>query len=223
MRRAALALLLLAPALARAQGGYQPPPHVRADEIAIQFLAGRYITPVTCKRKDGSSVEVEDSVVLKPAPEAGGGAALRATFFGLQVADAEYCYSAIERRVLDRRGSLVLHFRSRNRPDWGLSDFRRAALAGPLTYNVHRGTLQVREIGDGAASEPRALAFDGGDARLVVENIPPGTDGSKLVAQFEAKRPPDPAKPRRMFTFRFFAKDESEFVFYAIEDDRRWK
>ena len=228
MRLATLLSLALAalPRIAICQGAseYQKPPHVNADEIAISFLEGRYITPVTCKLRDGSQVEVNDSIQLKASPEAGGGNSLKATFFGIQVADAEYCYSSIERRVVDRRGFLHLHFRARNRPDYGIADFRHMAKAGPLTYNAHRGELQVREIGaDAALLSPRVLAFDGGDSRLVVEGVPDGTDGAKVVAQFFAKHPPQEGHARRFFTFRFFAKDESEFTFYAIEDDRRWR
>jgi hypothetical protein len=228
MRLATLLALALAalPALAIAQGAseYQKPPHINADEIAISFLEGRYISPVICKRKDGSQVEVNDSIQLKASPEQGGGNSLKATFFGIQVTDADYCYSSIERRVLDRRGFLHLHFRTRNRPDYGVADFRRMAKAGPLVYNAHRGELLLREIGgDAGAQAPRVLAFDGGDSRLVVEGIPDGSDGAKLLTQFFAKHPPQEGINRRYFTFRFFAKDGSEFTFYAIEDDRRWK
>jgi hypothetical protein len=228
MRLATLLALALAalPASALAQGEseYQKPAHINADEIAIQFLSGRYISPVICKRKDGSQVEVNDSIQLKASPEASGGKSLKATFFGIQVADADYCYSSIERRVVDRRGILHLHFRTRNRPEYGMADFRRVAKSGPLTYNAHRGELQVREIGgDSAAQAPRMVAFDGGDSRLVVEGVADGTDGAKLVTQFFAKHPEQEGLARRVFTFRFIAKDESEFTFYAIEDDRRFR
>ena len=228
MRLARLLALTLAavPASALAQGEseYQKPAHVNADAIAIAFLSGRYITPVTCKLKDGSQVELQDSIQLKAAPEASGGKSLKATFFGIQVENADYCYSSIDRRVVDRRGILHLHFRTRNRPEYGMADFRRMAKSGPLTYNAHRGELLVRDTGsDAAAQTPRVLAFDGGDSRLVVEGVPGGTDGAKLVAQFFAKHPPQEGLTRRVFTFRFIAKDESEFTFYAIEDDRRWK
>ncbi len=227
MRIAPLALLALALALpaapAHAQGEYRPPTKVNADQIAILFVAGRYITPVRCKRTDGSEVVLEDSVQLKSAPEAGGGNALRATFFGIDVADAEHCYSPIERHLVDRRGSILLHYRARNRPDMGMADFRRAALAGPLTYNAHRGELRVRPIGaDGPA--PATLVFDGGEARMMVESVPDGTDGAKLVTQFFAEHPPRPDEPtRRLFTLRFYPREGEPFTFIAIEDDRRWK
>jgi hypothetical protein len=217
------AALVLASSSASAQGEYRAPTKANADEIAIGFVAGRYITPVKCKRTDGSEVVLEDSVQLKSAPEAGGGNALRATFFGIEVADAEYCYSAIERRVLDRRGSILLHFRARNRPDMGMADFRRAALSGPLTYNAHRGELRVRGIGADAAPQ-NVLSFEGGDARMVVEPVSDGTDGAKLVTQFLAERPPRANEPqRRLFSFRFHPREGEPFTFIAIEDDRRWR
>ena len=217
------AALALAAASARAQDGYRAPTKANADDIAIAFISGRYITPVKCKRSDGSEVQLEDSVQLKPAPEAGGGSALRATFFGIYVADAEYCYSPIERRVPYRRGSILLHFRARNRPDMGMADFRRAALAGPLTYNAHRGELRVRGIG-AEAGEPGALSFDGGEARMMVESVPDGMDGAKLINQFLAEHPAQPDEPqRRFFTLRFYPREGEPFTFIAIEDDRRWR
>jgi hypothetical protein len=225
MRIAPIALFALALASAAgAQDTYQPPAKVNADDIAILFVAGRYITPVKCKRADGSEVDLEDSIQLKPAPEAGAGKALKVTFFGIEVADARYCYSPIERDLVDRRGTIFLHFRTRNRPDMGMADFRRAALAGPLTYNAHRGELRVRTIGPDAPAEPRVLQFDGGDARMQLENVPDGTDGAKLVHQFLAAHPPKPGQPdRRVFTFRFYPREGEPFTFIGIEDDRRWR
>jgi hypothetical protein len=193
-----------------------------ADEIAILFLSGRYIMPVTCKLADGSQIDVEDSIVVKDAPEQGGGKQLKATFFGIQVENAQYCYSSIERRIPNRRGVLYLHFRTRNRPEYGIADFRRMANAGPLTYNAHRGELEVSGIGaEAEASPPHTVSFEGGDSRIMVESVPNGTDGGKLVAHYFAAHPPDPDKPPRVFTFRVFAKDGSEFTFYAIEDNGR--
>lgn len=220
----ALALAAALPARAHAQSEYQPPPHVNADDIAIGFIAGRYITPVVCKRADGTTLDVEDAVQLRSAPDAAGGTNLKLTFSGIDVADAEYCYSSIERRVPDRRGTIFLHFRTRNRPEFGLADFRRMVKAGPLTYNAQRGQLVVREIGPEAAkAEPRIVDFDGGDSRLVVESVQNGTDGAKLVSQFFEKHPPVPEQPRRVYSFRFVPKEGDGFTFIAIEDDRRWK
>jgi hypothetical protein len=226
MRLAALLTLALAalPAAVRAQGEseYQRPAHMNADEVAILFLSGRYISPVTCKLADGSQIEVEDSVVVKASPEQGGGKQLKATFYGIQVENAEYCYSSIERRVVNRRGVLYLHFRTRNRPEYGITDFRRMASSGPLTYNAHRGELEVRAIGAEAGAEPpRVVPFDGGDSRIVVEGIPGGTDGAKLVSRYLETHPPEEGRVPRVFTFRVHAKDDSEFVFYAIEDPGR--
>ncbi len=226
MRFAALLSLALAllPAGARAQGEseYQKPAHMNADEVAILFLSGRYIMPVTCKLLDGSQIEVEDSVVVKGAPEQGGGKLLKATFYGIQVENADYCYTSVDRHVVNRRGVLYLHFRSRNRPEYGLADFRRMASAGPLTYNAHRGELEVREIGvEAGAQPPRVLSFDGGESRVVVEGIPAGTDGAKLVTQYFTAHPPEEGRTPRLFTFRVHAKDGSEFLFYAIEESGR--
>lgn len=226
MRLATLLALVLAalPGSALAQGEYQQPAHVNADELAISFVAGRYVSPVTCKLADGSQVDVFDSIELKSAPETGGGNSLKATFYGIQVEGAQYCYSGIERRVPDRRGVLLLHFRSRNRPDYGVADFRRMVKAGSLTYHAHRGSLVVRAIGgDDPAAAERALDFDGGDSRLVVDGVGEGSDGAKLISRYLEKNPPKKSTPGRYFSFRFIAKDGSEFIYYAIQDDRRWR
>jgi hypothetical protein len=159
---------------------------------------------------------------VKATPEAGGGKLLQATFFGIQVENAQYCYTSIERRVVNRRGVVHLHFRTRNRPEYGIADFRRMAAAGPLTYNAHRGELEVREIGpDSSAKSPQVLSFDGGDSRMVVEGLAAGTDGAKLVNQYFAAHPPEAGHAPRVFRFRVFAKDGSEFQFYGIEDNGR--
>jgi hypothetical protein len=226
MRLATLLALVLAalPGSSPAQSEYQQPPRVNADELAISFVSGRYISPVTCKLADGGQVELFDSIELKAAPEAGGGSTLKATFYGIQVEGAQYCYSGIERRVPDRRGVLHLHFRTRNRPDYGVADFRRMVKAGSLTYHAHRGSLRVREIGgDDPAAAERALDFDGGESRLVVDGVGEGSDGAKLISRYLEQNPPKDGMPGRYFSFRFFAKDGSEFTYYAILDDRRWR
>lgn len=212
--------------LARAQDddAYRPPVHASEDQVALAFLEGRYTSPITCKKTDGSVIELEESIVLKPAPDSGGGNALNVTFFGVDVADAAYCYNLVERRVVDRRGTLFIHFRSHNRKDLGVSDFRRAAKAGPLTYNAHRGELRVRGIGTEAdAASARVLPFDGGESKLVVEGIAAGTDGAKLLADYAARAGIAISADRRRFSFRFIANDGTEFMFYGVEASRQRK
>jgi hypothetical protein len=226
----AVALALLGATAARAQyhnpsepGDYKVQPHPGEDAIAIGFLEGRFTTPVTCKRSDGTSIEVPMSMVFKGAPESAGGDVAKVTFFGVDVADAVYCYSLIERRIVDRRGTILLRYRSYNRTDLGISDFRRALKAGPLTYNASEGEISERGIGTDPGDVPtRTLSFAGGDSRLVLHDIPNGSDGAKLLDRF---RPvPEGAKaediPRR-FGFHFIAKDGTEFTLYAVEEFAR--
>jgi len=221
------ALALLAAPAARAQyrnpsepGDYKSQPHPGEDAVAIAFLEGRYTSPVTCKRSDGSTIEVPVSMVFKSAPEDGGGDVAKVTFFGVEVADATYCYSLIERRIVDRRGSILLRYRSHNRTDLGISDFRRALKAGPLTYNASLGEIAERGIGSDPGDVPtRTLSFEGGDSRLVLEDVPYGSDGAKLLDRFRPT--PDGAKPDdvpRRFGFHFYAKDGTDFRLYAIEE-----
>jgi len=220
------ACLLAASGEGRAQqdGDYQQPVHVSEDEVALSFIQGRFATPITCKRTDGSSMDIEEAIVLKSAPESGGGDSVKITFFGIDAPDVAYCYNLVERRALDRRGTIFVHFRSHNRKDLGVADFRRAATSGPLTYNAHRGELHLREIGSEAKPEnDRVLSFDGGDARVVVDAISAGSDGAKLLADYEARVGGAMSEAHRRFAFRFIAKDGTEFMFYGVEDARRRK
>ncbi|MGH2901435.1 MAG: hypothetical protein ACRDMZ_22355, partial [Solirubrobacteraceae bacterium] len=58
----ALALLPGAASAQSAQPDQQPqPPSMNADEIALLFLAGRYVMPVSCKLADGRTIEVDDA------------------------------------------------------------------------------------------------------------------------------------------------------------------
>ena len=225
---AALAALAAAPA-AQAQyrspsepsdGGYGPQPHPSEDQVAVFFLLGRYVAPVTCKKTDGTAVDLALSIVFKEAPEAGPDT-LKATFFGIDVADVAYCYSLIERRVVDRRGTVLLRYVSYNRKDLGMSDFRRAVNAGPITYTVFDGEINERGIGTDPGDAPaRTLSFAGSDSKLIVDAVVRGSDGAKLLEQF---RPTDPASkdPPRRFSFHFVAKDGSDFSVFAVEEAPR--
>jgi hypothetical protein len=217
----ACACLAGAPRLAPAQDDYNPPVHATEDAIALAFITGRYSSPVTCKKTDGSVLELENSIVLKPAPESGGGNSLKVTFFGVDVPDVAYCYSLVERRIVDRRGSILVHFRSHNRADLGVSDFRRTAASGSLTYYAHRGELSARGLGSEAdPADTRVLPFDGGDSKLVVDSIPAGSDGAKLLSDYDARTGVVPSPDRKRFAFRFTAKDGSQFTFWGVEAPR---
>jgi hypothetical protein len=217
------ALLFLAlAATARAQGGYGgQSEHLTEDQIAVAYIQGRWTSPVTCKRPDGSLIQVEEAVLLKSVPEEGGGSSLRATFFGIDAGEVDFCYSLIERRVPDRRGSILFHYlHTHNRKDLGNTDFRRAAQTGSLTYNAADGTVKERSVGANPDNAPtRDLVFDGGDSKLVVEPLQPGSDGAKMYAELDARE--NRTKPPRRYSLRFIAKDGSEFRMYATEDARQ--
>lgn len=226
MRTGALAaLILLCAVSARAQDEYRQPPQVTEDQIALSFLLGRYVTPVTCKKTDGSSVDLESSIGVKFAPESGGGNAAKITFFGIDVPDVAYCYNLVEKRVLDRRGSLLVHFQSFNRPDKGIADFKLAAKRGPLEYPSHSGEVTERPLGSESSGEPRKLSFDGGGSKLVVDTVPAGSDGAKLLAIYG---PVDPARAnapdaRKQLTLRFVPKEGEPFVVYVMNETRQRK
>jgi hypothetical protein len=227
MRAGALAALgiLLCAVAARAQDEYRQTPQVTEDQIALGFLLGRYVTPVTCKKADGTTVELESSIGVKLAPESGGGNAAKITFFGIDVPDLVYCYNLIEKRVLDRRGSLLVHFQSFNRPDKGVADFKLAAKRGALEYPSHSGEVLERPLGSEGTGEPRKLSFSGGGSKVVVDAVAAGSDGAKLLAVYG---PVDPARAnapdaRKQLTLRFFPKDAEPFVVYVMDETRQRK
>jgi hypothetical protein len=224
---AALACAWLAAApVSRAQNDeYRPPLKATESDVALLFLAGRYAMPITCKKTDGTVVELEESISFKPAPDAGGANSLKVTFFGVDIGDVSYCYNLVERRIVDRRGTLFVRYRSHNREDLGLSDFRRSAARGPLTYWAHSGELTVRGIGTDSEQPPgsRMLPFDGGESKLVVDAIAPGSDGAKLLADYESRAGIASTADRKRFAMRFSAKDGTSFVFYGVDAARARK
>jgi hypothetical protein len=213
-------------ASALAQDGYQQPVHLSEEQLAVGYIAGRYASPITCKKNDGTVLQLEDSVVLKPAPEEGGDNGVKATFFGVDVGDVSYCYNLISRRIVDRRGTIVLRYLSHNRPDLGDHDFKHSAATGSLTYTAASGELTERGIGSDPGDVPgRALHFEGNESRLVVAPVQGGSDGAKLFAEYDARAnaaasaPAGPSNHIKRFAFRFVANDGSEFIFYATEED----
>ena len=162
---------------------------------------------------------------MKFAPESGGGNAAKITFFGIDVPDVAYCYNLVEKRVLDRRGSLLVHFQSFNRPDKGIVDFKLAAKRGPLEYPSHSGEVTERPLGSESSGEPRKLSFDGGGSKLVVDTVSAGSDGAKLLAVYG---PVDPARAnapdaRKQLTLRFVPKEGEPFVVYVMNETRQRK
>ena len=228
MRIAALVALALAavPASALAQKGeseYQKPAHLNADEVAILFLSGRYIMPVTCKLMDGSTIDVEDSVVVKGAPEQGGGKQLKATFYGIQVENAEYCYSRDRspRAESARRAATCTSARATAPSTASRTSGAWRARARSRTTRTAASSRCARSGPGRPRSRRRCSRSTAATARIVVEGLADGTDGGKLVSQYFAEHPPAEGQAPRVFGFRVFAKDESEFMFYAIEDTGR--
>jgi hypothetical protein len=173
---------------------------------------------------DGGRIEVEEAVVIRPAPPQGGSDMLRATFFGIDVADAAYCYNLVKSRVRDRRGTIYFTFRSHQRADLGTTDFRRALRNGKLRYNIEKGRLQETEIG-GEAREPRVVSFDGEGVELLVSDVKRGSDADKLLSQHTPLpkiAPRDQRLPRRL-VFEIQGPDEFSWTGYFIEDSKRWR
>lgn len=220
VRRLAFPILLAlaiqpSPAAAQQQRG----PELPASYLALEFLKGRFRMPVTCTREDGSRVELEESVVFRPAKNRDGTQTLRMTFFGLDSPGLARCYNLTSPSVPDRRGTLYLSYASLNRrPDIGLKDFRHALRSGPLEYVIVGGHLRVREVGS-APDAARVFDFGGSEVPFWVSLVRRDSDPDKLLGD------PEPVEGRlpRKLTFRFEAPDGLRFEESYLEDGSRWK
>ncbi|MFQ5513476.1 MAG: hypothetical protein ACE5FG_03490 [Myxococcota bacterium] len=212
-------LPLLGADLVAAQQGL--PPRVDEATLALNYIQGRFTMPVTCVRRDGSTIEVAEAIVIRPAPQQGGEARLRATFFGIDVSDVERCYNLVHSRIPDRRGILYLSYRHRahHRPDLGMSDFRHELATGELRYRIEHGTLRERPPGT-PENAWHELAFDGGGYELVVSEVKHGSDGEKLLGS-----PPAAIRGRvpRHLVFELQGPKGFAFTGYYVEDARRWR
>jgi len=216
---AACALVLTLPLPGSAQDGYEQPVHTTAAETAARWLEGRYRMPVTCIRNDDSQVEIEEAVVFRLDPS-NGRSAIKATYFGID-GDFKRCFNIVEGSIPDRRGTLYLHFPAHNRPDTGLSEFRRMARDGDLTFRVHGGKLRLREIGK-TAETARTLDFDHGEYPLNVRAVDGGSDAAKLLADFDDVKD-GLTRQRRRLSFTLSGPEEFQSVAHMIEDEGRWR
>ena len=208
-----IALLLASTVLAQQQQGSK----LDATTLAFQFLTGRYRMPVTCVRTDGSSLELEESIVIRRYAQHSGEANLKATFFGIDAADLSYCFNVLQRRIPDRRGTLYLTFRSfLRRTDLGRTDLRRRMRSGELRFPIQGGKLWERTIGaDGA--ETRVIEFKRRGLELLVRQVRPGSDADKLLARY-AEEAHDSKKVPRRFEFEINGPDDFSYHGFVIED-----
>jgi hypothetical protein len=211
------ACLALASALgARAQS--QGPARIDATTLALHWLAGRFAMPITCERADGTRVDVEESVTIKPAPEQGS-STFKATFFGIDVADARRCYTLVDPELPDRRGVLYFTFRSLGRPDLGTRDFRLQLETGALDYPVQSGSLRIRPLG-APAEAARVVDFAGAAGALEVRMLQPGSDGWRVLSGGRGE-PLPAANARRRLEFRVQHAGEPALHGYYQEVARR--
>lgn len=193
-------------------------PQVNETHLSLNWILGRWRMPVTCVREDGSSVELEEAIVFRPAPEDAMGRTMRATFFGIDVADAKRCYNLIEPHMRDRRGVLYLTFVShQDRTDHGLSRFRRTVEDGEISYTIVRGKLQVREIG--SSEEALSLDYAGLEGRLTARLIKKRSDGDKLLGPYAHEHGVTAAM--RRLTFDFEAENLPGQRGWYLEDAER--
>jgi hypothetical protein len=168
--------------------------------------------------RDGSRQELEEAIGIRVAPRRSGMPVVRLTFFGIDIPDAEKCFSVVDRRVPDRRGVLYVTYRSNRRQDMGLTDFRRTARKGVLVYHIVGGQLRIREVGKEA--EPRVVRFEDRDYPLRIRAVMPHSDGDRLLAPYRDDHPPG-EDPRRRIRLEIEGPEGFTFVGAFIEGDPR--
>ncbi len=216
-RAALVGLLLLLPGSATGQRGSA---NTDATTIALQWISGRFRMPVSCIRKDGSRIELEEALVIRPAPEHGNVNTLKATFFGIDVADISRCFNLLIPHIPDRRGILYFTFRSHERPDLGANEFRRRLRDGELRYPIQDGQLREHRFGE-EKSEARVVKFSRRGMELVVRPVHAGSDADKLLAPY-AEREPETKGRERRFEIEIEGPDDFVFRGYFIADPK-WR
>jgi hypothetical protein len=212
-------LLVVFSGMAWAQSDYRPAPKYDVAELAMRWISGRFIMPVTCTRNDGSVLTIEQAVAVRPVPERGGPAySVRATFFGIDVADASHCYHLADSRLLDRRGRLYFNLPSRYRPDMGTTDFRHLLEEGQITFQISDGKLTSRPIGESDA-EPEVVAYRSAGATVTVRVMEVGEDGFKALAALAPSDPRLNYRVRRL-EFRVEHPEHGTFSSFFMDD---WK
>lgn len=225
MRRLSFAVCIaLASWPAAAQDGYRPPPKITAGDMALNWLAGRYRSPISCVTSGGDTLELAQSITFRHNTEAGDGKrALKVTVFGIEPPEpVERCYNLVQSELLDRSAVLYVHFRYHEREDLGTADFRRLIRDGQLEYWVHRGVVSERPFGP-ERGDPHVTRVGGGDTRIEVSMVKRGSDAAKLLARFQPERRPSPEDPYpgMRLTLRFYGPDGLLFEKHVVEDRRR--
>jgi hypothetical protein len=214
-------LLIVVSGMASAQSNYIPAPKYDVAELAQRWISGRFIMPVSCTREDGSLVTVQQAVAIRPAPERGGSRyTLRATFFGIDVADATHCYNLADSSLPDRRGVIFFHMRTRHRPDMGMTDFRHLMDDGQLTYQISDGKLTSRPIGAPEA-EPEVVTYRGAGASITIRVMRLGENGFKALADLAPPNPQLNARVRRL-EFRVEHPESGTFHSFFMDDWKHW-
>jgi hypothetical protein len=200
------------------QAQSEAPVKADATTLGLYWIAGRFTMPVTCQLADGATVDVEEAVAIKPAPEAGS-AAFKATFFGIDVTDARRCYNLVLKDLPDRRGVFYFTLRSLNRADFGMRDFRQMLEDGTLDYHVQRGSLRIRAVGAPEA-EAQVVDFSGGRGSFLVRVLTPSSDGWRLLSRYRGQ-PVPAADKRRRLEFNLAREDQPALHGYYLETASR--
>ena len=162
--------------------------HVDTRELAMRFISGRYVSPISCTRADGTLFESVEAITIRRAPDyAGGQNTLRATFYGIDHADARHCQTLLQGRLLDRRGNLFFSFLPKAREDLGLSHFRTLMKRGDIVYRVQDGRLTTRPIGDDSA-KASVVDYHGKGAKLSLKLLDPTSDAFRVLSLHVEKR-----------------------------------
>lgn len=176
---AALALLAVLPATPRAAG---EPDIV---DMALGWTRGTWSSPLVCSL-EGASVRGLRRVVIARGPRRSLRRANRIDFHDLQADGAERCSSALGGEQINLVGGAMFTYEPR-RPgsDTPKRDFSVELRRGALEFAIKSGTIRVGPV-NAPRDTLRAVDFAGG--RLLVKEIPPGSDLDRLLLEFGPQR-----------------------------------
>jgi hypothetical protein len=180
--------ILRSAALALAVGlSVAPPARAQLPDlnlIALDWLRGRWASPVVCQR-DGDATRALRRLVVAPGPVHARPVSDRITFHGVDVEGASRCSDAVGVPAPDVRGSILVTLPGTSRPDFARSDFQRALReTGGFDFEVVSGRLRL--LGWGDEAKPRLVDFAGGTVRA--REVRRGSDAARILADLDGPR-----------------------------------
>jgi len=152
-------------------------------ELALSWSTGAWISPLHCRFGE-RSVRGVRRVEIEPGRRDLHKPVNRIRFVDLDAADAERCFDDLGRPQPNLTGRLRVRYAGTAHRATALRDLRVALeREGGFDFAVVDGRLRIEPIGDGAAREVELRG-----ARLRIEQVRPGTDPARLLADLPPGR-----------------------------------